>query len=103
MPSRISDNSMTERLTHNLKKLEQQSLKAHTELSSGQKVERAWDDPSAMALVMPSVDKKRDLAQFSANNETAMNVSTATLEVLQAFKDKLNARAQEITDYIALT
>ena len=99
MPSRISDNSMTERLTHNLKKLEQQSLKAHTELSSGQKVERASDDPSAMALVMPSVDKKRDLAQFSANNETAMDVSTATLDVLQAFKDKLNTRAQEIADY----
>lgn len=99
MPSRISDNSMTERLSYNLKQLEHQSLKAHTELSSGQKVERASDDPSAMAQVMPSVDKKRDLAQFAANNEAAMAVSTATLNVLQAFKDNLNTRAQEIADY----
>jgi len=99
MSNRISDSSMTERLTHNLKKLEQQSLKAHAELSSGQKVERASDDPSVMGQVMSNVEKKSALAQFSANNETAKDVSTATLNVLQSFKDNLNTRAQEIADY----
>lgn len=99
MTSRISDNSMNERLTYSLRQLEQQSLKAHKELSTGQKVERASDDPGIVAQVMPSVDKKRDLAQYAANNENATGVSTATLNVLQAFKESLNTRAQEIADY----
>ena len=84
---------------HDLKRLEEKSLRAHKELTTGQKVERASDNPSAMAKVMPSVDKKRDLAQYASNNQEALGVSTATLNVLEAFKDKLNTRAQEIADY----
>ena len=92
---RVTSSTFTDSLIRNLHELNERQVKLQKQVASGQKVERASDDPAATGRLMRAQSEKRELVHFRRNMERAEAINRTSYERIRNLHD-LSTRAQEI-------
>ncbi|OIO58811.1 MAG: hypothetical protein COZ46_04070 [Verrucomicrobia bacterium CG_4_10_14_3_um_filter_43_23] len=92
---RAASNTFTTDLQMNLMKLNGRQFQLMAQISSGQRVAVASDDPAAAARAIGYQSLQRDLTQYQKNAQRAENVLNMSVNAIQSLKSTVS-RAQEI-------
>src|SRR5437763_16258467 len=92
---RVTSNSYSENLIAQLQKLSGRQVNLQSQISSGQRVTDASDDPAAAQQVLGLRDQSVSLGQYQKNIEVHQEFAGATQGVISGLQ-KIVDRAQEI-------
>jgi flagellar hook-associated protein 3 FlgL len=92
---RIATNTVSESVLAQIENLNARQSQLQNQVATGQKLSQPEDDPAAFGRVMILDTENRQIQQFGANANHALEVSQATYSGLQDIK-KISDRAGEI-------
>lgn len=92
---RVTSNSVSDQVIRQIQSLGSRQAKLQNQVSTGQKIFEAEDNPAAIGRVINLESERRQIAQYSRNVMHALSVSQASFAGLQAVK-KVSDRATEI-------
>jgi flagellar hook-associated protein 3 FlgL len=92
---RVTSNSVSDQVIRQIQSLGSRQAKLQNQVSTGQKIFEAEDNPAAVGRVINFESEQRQIAQYSRNVTHALSVSQASFAGLQAMK-KVSDRATEI-------
>lgn len=92
---RISSNAVSDQVISQIQSLGNKQARLQNQVSTGQKIFEAEDNPSAVGRVLNLESEQRQIAQYERNASRAITVSQASFAGLQAVK-KVSDRATEI-------
>ncbi|HKB91218.1 MAG TPA: flagellin [Opitutaceae bacterium] len=92
---RIATQSITSGIISQLQDLSSRQTQLQGQVSTGQRITQAEDDPAAMGRVLTIQNQRNQIQQYKNNADQAMQVSQATYAGLQSIK-KLSDRAGEL-------
>ncbi len=92
---RITTNNVSDQVIHQIQTLGSRQAKLQNQVSTGQKIFEAEDDPAAIGRVINLESEQRQIGQYSRNVTRALSLSQASFAGLQAVK-KVSDRATEI-------
>jgi flagellar hook-associated protein 3 FlgL len=92
---RIATNTVSDSVLTQIQNLSTQQSKLQNQVATGQKIFQPEDDPSAVGRILTLDTEARQVQQFQANGNRALEVSQATYSGLQDIK-KISDRAGEI-------
>ena len=92
---RIATNSVSDSIVRQIQSLSSQQARLQNQVSTGQRIFQAEDDPSAVGRVLNLETEQRQIAQYTRNTDRALELSQATFSGLQGIK-KVSDRATEI-------
>jgi len=92
---RVTTNSFNNDLRHNITKLAERQLRLQQQVSTGQRITTASDDPNAMRRVLDLRNEQGQLKQYQDNISTLRENTNVVYSTVQGLK-KLSDRATEI-------
>ena len=92
---RIPNFSKSDSLVAQLQKLTASQVGLQSQVSTGQRITLASDDPAAMARVLDMQAEQQHIQQWARNNDRALSVSQASFAAVKDLK-KVSDRAGEI-------
>ena len=92
---RVTTNSFTNDLRHNISMLAERQLRLQQQVSTGQRITSASDDPNAMRKVLDLRNEQGQLKQYHDNISTLRENVNVVYSTVQGLK-KLSDRASEI-------
>ena len=92
---RVTTNSFNNDLRHNIHKLAERQLRLQQQVSTGQRIDSASDDPNAMRRVLDLRNEQGLLRQYQDNITILRENTNMVYSTVQGFK-KLSDRASEI-------
>lgn len=92
---RIPNYSQSESLVTRLQQLLSKQTALQSQVSTGQRITKASDDPDAMSRVLQFQADKQQVQQWSQNGDRALTVSQATYSGVKSLKS-ISDRAGEI-------
>lgn len=92
---RVSTNSLSDQVMHQIETLGSRQAKLQNQVSSGQKIFEAEDNPAAIGRVLNLESEQRQIGQFARNVTRSLSISEASFAGLQAVK-KVSDRASEL-------
>jgi flagellar hook-associated protein 3 FlgL len=92
---RVSFNSFSTDIVSQLGGLMSQQTKLQTQVSTGQRIQSAEDDPAAMATILDSQAQGREISQYRASISRQQQAVTASYSAIKSLKT-LSDRASEI-------
>lgn len=92
---RIATNTVSDSVLTQIQNLSVQQAKLQNQVATGQKIFQPEDNPSAVGRILTLDTEAREVQQFQANGNRALEVSQATYSGLQDIK-KISDRAGEI-------
>ena len=92
---RVSSNSVSDQVMHQIETLGSRQAKLQNQVSTGQKLFEAEDNPAAIGRVLNLQSEQRQIGQFSRNVTRSLSISEASFAGLQAVK-KVSDRASEL-------
>ena len=92
---RITTNTVSDQVIRQIQTLSSRQARLQNQVSTGQKLFEAEDDPAAIGRVINLESEQRQVGQYSRNVTRALSVSQASYAGLQAVK-KVSDRATEI-------
>jgi flagellar hook-associated protein 3 FlgL len=92
---RVSTNSVSDQVMHQIETLGSRQAKLQNQVSTGQKIFEAEDNPAAIGRVLNLESEQRQIGQFSRNVTRSLSISEASFAGLQAVK-KVSDRATEL-------
>ncbi len=92
---RVTSNSYSESLINQLQVLTRRTSALQTQISSGQRVQNASDDPLAAQRILTLRDNSVANAQYQKNIQAHQDFATATHSAVQSLQKIIN-RAQEL-------
>lgn len=92
---RISSNAVSDQVLSQIQSLGTKQARLQNQVSTGQKIFEAEDNPSAVGRVLNLESEQRQIAQYDRNATRAVTISQASFAGLQAVK-KVSDRATEI-------
>jgi len=92
---RIATTTVSDSVLAQLQKLSSRQAQLQNQVATGQKIFQPEDDPSAVGRIITLDSEARQVQQFQANANRALEVSQATYSGLQDMK-KISDRAGEI-------
>ena len=92
---RVTTNSFTTDLRHNISVLAERQLRLQQQVSTGQRITSASDDPNAMRRVLDLRNEQGQLKQYQDNISTLRENANVVYSTVQGLK-KLSDRASEI-------
>lgn len=92
---RITTNTVSDQVIHQIQTLGNRQAKLQNQVSTGQKIFEAEDDPAAIGRVINLESEQRQIGQYTRNVTRALSLSQASFAGLQAVK-KVSDRATEI-------
>jgi flagellar hook-associated protein 3 FlgL len=92
---RVSFNSFPDSLVGQLGKLVTQQSKLQTQVSTGQRVTLAEDDPQAMSAILGAQNEARSVSQYKTNVSRQQELATTSYSAVKSLKT-LSDRASEI-------
>ncbi len=92
---RVSSNTFSNSLADQLGDLTSRQAKLQSQVSSGQRIQLAEDDPNAMQSVLNSQDEAKNVAQYKTNVSFQQNVADNSYAAITSLKT-LSDRANEI-------
>jgi flagellar hook-associated protein 3 FlgL len=92
---RVSSNSVSDQVMHQIETLGSRQAKLQNQVSTGQKLFEAEDNPAAIGRVLKLQSEQRQIGQFSRNVTRSLSISEASFAGLQAVK-KVSDRASEL-------
>lgn len=92
---RISSNAVSDQVLSQIQSLGTKQARLQNQVSTGQKIFEAEDDPSAVGRVLNLESEQRQIAQYDRNASRAVSISQASFAGLQSVK-KVSDRATEI-------
>ena len=92
---RVTTNSFSNDLRHNISRLAERQLRLQQQVSTGQRITSASDDPHAMRRVLDLRNQQGHLKQYQDNISTLRENANVVYSTVQGLK-KLSDRASEI-------
>ena len=92
---RVTTNTFTNDLRHNINKLAERQLRLQQQVSTGQRITSSSDDPQAMRRVLDLRNQQGHLRQYQDNISTLRENANVVYSTVQGLK-KLSDRASEI-------
>ena len=92
---RIPHNSFSGTLVSQLQSLTARQSALQNQAATGQRITDPSDDPAAIARVLRLQGEKREIQQFSRNNDRALNISQSSFSAVEQLKH-VSDRAGEI-------
>jgi len=92
---RVTTNSFNNDLRHNITKLAERQLRLQQQVSTGQRITTASEDPNAMRRVLDLRNEQGQLKQYQDNISTLRETTNVVYSTVQGLK-KLSDRATEI-------
>ena len=92
---RVTTNSFNNDLRHNITRLAERQLRLQQQVSTGQRITTASDDPKAMRRVLDLRNQQGQLRQYQDNITTVRENTNVVYSTVQGLK-KLSDRASEI-------
>src|SRR5258708_23245208 len=92
---RIATQSITSGIISQLQDLSSRQTQLQGQVSTGQRITQAEDDPAAMGRVLTIQNQRHQIQQYKHNADQAMQVSQATYARLQSIKN-LSDRAGDL-------
>lgn len=92
---RIASNTVSDTLIRQIQNLGTTQAKLQNEVSTGQRIFQAEDDPAAVGRVLNFQSEQRQVAQYSRNASRALDIAQSTSSDLQSIK-KISDRATQI-------
>jgi flagellar hook-associated protein 3 FlgL len=92
---RVSTNTVSDQILHQVQALGGRQAKLQNQVSTGQKIFEAEDNPAAIGRVLNLESEQRQIGQFSRNVTRSLSISEASFAGLQAVK-KVSDRATEL-------
>jgi flagellar hook-associated protein 3 FlgL len=92
---RITTNTVSDQVIHQIQTLGSRQAKLQNQVSTGQKIFEAEDNPAAIGRIINLQSEQRQIGQYSRNVTRALSLSQASFAGLQAVK-KVSDRATEI-------
>ena len=92
---RIPHNSFSGTLVSQLQSLTARQSALQNQAATGQRITDPSDDPAAIARVLRLQGEKREIQQFSRNNDRALNVSQSSFSAVEQLKH-VSDRAGEL-------
>ncbi len=92
---RIPNNNFSGTLVSQLQSLTARQSALHNQIATGQRITDPSDDPAAIARVLRLQGEKREMQQFSRNNDRALNVSQSSFSAIEQLKH-VSDRAGEL-------
>jgi len=92
---RVSTNTVADQLLSQIQSLGRKQAKLQNQVSTGQKIFEAEDNPAAVGRVLNLESEQRQIGQFGRNINRALSLSEASFAGLQAVK-KVSDRAGEL-------
>lgn len=92
---RVSSNTVPELVLDQLGKLTQKQAKLQNQISTGQHIQKASDNPNGFVKILNFQTEGRSLAQFQDNLDLYREASTTSFTVVESIKKLVN-RSQEI-------
>ena len=83
---RIPHNSFSGTLVSQLQSLTARQSALQNQAATGQRITDPSDDPAAIARVLRLQGEKREIQQFSRNNDRALNVSQSSFSAIEQLK-----------------
>ena len=83
---RIPHNSFSGTLVSQLQSLTARQSALQNQVATGQRITDPSDDPAAIARVLRLQGEKREIQQFSRNNDRALNVSQSSFSAIEQLK-----------------
>jgi flagellar hook-associated protein 3 FlgL len=92
---RVSTNTVSDQILHQVQALGSRQAKLQNQVSTGQKIFEAEDNPAAIGRVLNLESEQRQIGQFSRNITRSLSISEASFAGLQTVK-KVSDRATEL-------
>lgn len=92
---RVSTNTVSDQILHQVQALGGRQAKLQNQVSTGQKIFEAEDNPAAIGRVLNLESEQRQIGQFSRNITRSLSISEASFAGLQTVK-KVSDRATEL-------
>ncbi|MBC7365853.1 MAG: flagellar hook-associated protein FlgL [Undibacterium sp.] len=92
---RITNNTVSDQVIHQIQSLGGRQAKLQNQVSTGQKIFEAEDNPAAIGRVINLESEQRQIGQYGRNVTHALSLSQASFAGLQSVK-KVSDRATEI-------
>lgn len=86
---RITNNTTTQQFIRNTQDLSSSLQKATTQLSTGQRINNASDDPTSASRVLAFQSDQRGYSQYLNNIARGTEITTATYDTVDSLKDIL--------------
>jgi len=86
---RVTNNTTTQQFIRNIQELNESLQKSTTELSTGQRINKGSDDPTAASRVLAFQSDQRGYSQYLKNIDRATEISTATYDTVDSLQDIL--------------
>ena len=92
---RIASNTVNDSIVRQIQHLGTSQAKLQNQVATGLRISQPEDDPAAVGRVINLESEQRQLAQYQANAQRALEISQASYSGLQSLK-KVSNRATEI-------
>ncbi len=92
---RVSSTTVSDQILNQIQSLGSRQAKLQNQVSTGQKIFEAEDNPAAIGRVLNLESEQRQIGQFGRNVTRALSLSEASFAGLQAIK-KISDRATEL-------